>query len=323
MQNYPKAKQSTVVVTVVNLLAVFFAIIFMFPVIDNTRYQENLAAVALSELPKPVFHEADPFTNLLLEATAVEVYDISQQKILYSKNANKKLPLASVTKVMTALVSSEIPDDTTMEVSTSSLSVGAGGLVQNEVWKLKTLRDYTLVVSSNSGANVIAENTGAYLRRDTLGTENNVVYFVKKMNDKAHEIGMFQTSYRNPSGLDENETVSGGYGSVEDMVTLYSYILKNKPSLLSATTLDTVDYLSEDGVNHHGLNTNTVARKVPGLIASKTGYTTLANGNLVIAFNVGPMHPVIISVLGSSQEGRFIDVQKLVDASIAKINQAQ
>ena len=66
-----------------------------------------------------------------------------------------------------------------------------------------------------------------------------------------------------------------------------------------------------------------MAHSVPGLLASKTGYTDLANGNLVIAFNVGPMHPVIVAVLGSSQEGRFTDVEKLVNASIAKIADGQ
>ena len=68
-------------------------------------------------------------------------------------------------------------------------------------------------------------------------------------------------------------------------------------------------------------NTNIDVEKIPGLLASKTGYTTLAGGNLVVAFDASIGRPIIVVVLGSSQEGRFKDVQSLVNASIKYVSQ--
>jgi D-alanyl-D-alanine carboxypeptidase len=66
-------------------------------------------------------------------------------------------------------------------------------------------------------------------------------------------------------------------------------------------------------------NTNVVIDKIPNLIASKTGYTDLAGGNLVIAFDAGLNHPIIISVLGSTEKGRFSDVLQLVQATLKQL----
>ncbi len=60
-------------------------------------------------------------------------------------------------------------------------------------------------------------------------------------------------------------------------------------------------------------NTNEVVQNIDGLIASKTGYTDLSGGNLVVAFDAGLNHPIIVTVLGSSQEGRFSDTLKLIN----------
>jgi D-alanyl-D-alanine carboxypeptidase len=107
------------------------------------------------------------------------------------------------------------------------------------------------------------------------------------------------------------------------MAILFNHILKTDPMLLESTSYDSLLFTSQSGVSHRADNTDTIVRSVPGLTASKTGYTLLANGNLVIAFNAGLMKPVVIAVLGSSQEGRFTDVQKLVNAAILKIGQGE
>jgi D-alanyl-D-alanine carboxypeptidase len=90
---------------------------------------------------------------------------------------------------------------------------------------------------------------------------------------------------------------------------------------MEATTYDSLQFSSLDGVAYLAENTNIIAKTVPGLLASKTGYTDLAGGNLAIAFDAGLAHPVIVVVLGSSQEGRFTDVEKLIAASVTKIGQ--
>ena len=70
-------------------------------------------------------------------------------------------------------------------------------------------------------------------------------------------------------------------------------------------------------------NTNQETGKFPLLIASKTGYTDLAGGNLALAFDAGFNRPIIIVVLGSSYEGRFADAEKLVWATLAYLAQAR
>jgi len=67
---------------------------------------------------------------------------------------------------------------------------------------------------------------------------------------------------------------------------------------------------------HNAKNTNDSAESIPGLIGSKTGFTDLAGGNLVVAFEIEPGHVIVISVLGSDKEGRFQDVNKLYKATL-------
>ena len=309
--------QSIIAVTVVNVLAIFFAGVFGALIV----YGMVKPVPEIKQVP--VVTKIDPFNNIALQAQSVYVFDTVTGKVLYSKNGEAQLPLASVTKVMTALVASHAPQNTVVNVEAENLENGAGGLTLGETWDLKKLLDYTLVISSNSGASAIAGAAGAVFSDENGWTGKSRDIFVGEMNKTAHALGMNQTYYLNPNGLDESTTLAGAYGSAKDMTTLFSYILKNEPSLLSATTEDSLNIDSQNGVSHLAVNTNIMAHSVPGLLASKTGYTDLANGNLVIAFNVGPMHPVIVAVLGSSQEGRFTDVEKLVNASIAKIADGQ
>ncbi|MCK9351861.1 MAG: serine hydrolase [Candidatus Paceibacterota bacterium] len=313
-----KKNQSIIAVTVVNILAVFFAGAFAFPVFF---YNESSASLPVEEISKTTL--PDPFVSLTLQAESAYVYDTVTGETLYAKNEQAQLPLASVTKVMTALVASSVPENTRVNVSAADVANGAGGLAEGESWNLKNLLNYTLVISSNSGAHAIAGAAGAVFQDANGWSGESEDVFIYEMNETAKKLGMSQTFYLNPSGLDENAELSGAYGSAKDMTTLFGHILKNKPTLLSATTNEALRFNSLDGVSHLAVNTNTIAGTVPGLMASKTGYTDLANGNLVIAFDVGPMHPVIVAVLGSTQEGRFTDVEKLVNATIKKISQGE
>ncbi|MCX6736013.1 MAG: hypothetical protein NTZ13_02925 [Candidatus Parcubacteria bacterium] len=273
---------------------------------------------------KKISQKPDPFLNLSLEAKAVYVFDVSTGEVLFVKNENEQLPLASVTKVMTALVASSFPETMDIRITDGDMASGAGGLRCGEEWSLKNLLNYTLVVSSNSGASAIAGAAGAVMTNEEGNPEaRNEQAFVSEMNATAKKLGMLQTVYYNPNGLDITDRLSGGYGSAKDMSTLFSYIITTKPMLLEATSYDSLIYTSLDGARHPAKNTNTVIRSIPGMVASKTGYTDLANGNLVIAFNAGLMKPVVVAVLGSSQEGRFADIEKLVIASLVKIGQGE
>jgi len=256
------------------------------------------------------------FDDLEILAQSAIVIDIQTNEVLYQKSPDESLPLASITKLMTALVASEIVEsDAVVSVTAKALDqAGDSGLQAGERFSYKSLSDLVLLTSSNDGAYALSAYVGASLDSNSPETA-----FVKAMNVRAKELGLSQTSFRNPTGLDISETEAGAYGSARDVAELMKYILENSPELLEATTyIDTAVY-SEAGTLHKADNTNYVVDAIPNTIASKTGYTTLSGGNLVVAFNVGLNHPVIAVVLGSTHQGRFSDVLKLVEATKREI----
>ena len=269
---------------------------------------------------------AGVFDKLHIEAKSAFVYDINKHKVMYAKNKELQLPLASVTKIMTALVAREMFGNNQL-VKISSYSIkpeGDSGLMVGEKWKLKDLIDFTLISSSNDGARAIAsvgalsiKNKNEQVNSDYPKKEGA---FIKFMNKKVKELGLKQTYYINESGLDFNGDVAGAYGSAKDMAMLFSYVLKKYPDLLEATSHNFIEVKSATLV-HKAKNTNKIVEQIPGIIASKTGYTDLAGGNLIVAFDAGPERPIVISVLGSGVKGRFNDVIRLVNASLEQIKE--
>ena len=92
-----------------------------------------------------------------------------------------------------------------------------------------------------------------------------------------------------------------------------SHSHNNHPEILEATTNVSARLHNEDGAYHTARNTNGTVEQITGLIGSKTGFTDLAGGNLVIAYNVGLNHPIVIVVLGSGRTERFTDVLSVVE----------
>ena len=88
------------------------------------------------------------------------------------------------------------------------------------------------------------------------------------------------------------------------------------PKLFENTQFARPAFTSETGVRHVVQNTNEIVERLPAVIASKTGFTDLANGNLAIVFEAGPVRPIAIVVLGSTQKDRFTDVERLVWATL-------
>jgi D-alanyl-D-alanine carboxypeptidase len=122
--------------------------------------------------------------------------------------------------------------------------------------------------------------------------------------------------FENSSGLDlDNETRPGAVASAYDVTKLLTYALLEYPSILNHSRFGNYSVVSLNGRNFQAENTNQLTDSIPGLLASKTGYTVQAGGNLAIVVDVGLMRPVVIVVLGSSREGRFSDVQKLYNVT--------
>ncbi len=257
----------------------------------------------------------NPFGSISLAARAAYVLDVRTGSILYEKNAELQFPLASLAKVMSALVAYDIAPDATVTITPRALAAeGDSGLLREERWQLSDLIDFTLMTSSNDGARALA-SVGASFTDKHISPEPT---FISRMNEKARAIGMAQTFFLNETGLDEDGEISGAYGSAKDVAALFAYIIRTEPNIFNATIQQQARISSFDAP-HTATNTNIIAEQIPGLIASKTGYTDLAGGNLAIAFEAGPLRPIIIVVLGSTEEGRFQDVEALVGASIRAI----
>lgn len=263
---------------------------------------------------------ADPFDKVEIVARAAYVYDVRNNQMLYAKNQNDRMPLASLTKIMTAVVALEIvPSYSTIVINRAAIrSNGDSGLRVGERWSLKKLLDFSLLTSSNDGVQAVALALGALSQ--TNPTEKTAVEdFVSQMNKKADEIGMKNTYYFNVTGLDESNQKGGSYGTSEDVAKLFSYALKNHPEIFEATTQKEMKIISLDNIVHMAKNTDVVVNYIPGIKGSKTGFTDLAGGNLVVAFDPELGRPIVISILGSTEIDRFKDMIKLVEASLEKI----
>lgn len=290
---------------------------------------QNDGQLALAEpaeskpTPEKSIEKISPYTDLDLKAKSVFVWDIKTRHKLYGYNEQEKLPLASVTKMMMALVASELlPPDTKITIApVDLLEEGDSGLYAGEKWALADLLKFTLVASSNDGASAIAGVAGATVLSNATTSDpfTSKKLFIEKMNDKAHDIGLDNTHFSNESGLDLDSLTGGAYGSARDMGMLFEYILNKHPELFTATTYAKFDISSESKIVHHVANTNAGVEHIAGFIGSKTGYTDLAGGNLVVVVDIGIDHPIVIAVLGSSRDGRFTDVEKLIHAAALDI----
>lgn len=258
----------------------------------------------------------NPFEEINLEAKSAFVWDVINQREVYSRNGDLPLPLASLTKVMTAITAEVYMDKDASVVITEEYlrPEGDSGLIVGDTWKARDLSDFMLMTSSNDGALALA-SVVENLKNEEVNPE---VIFVNKMNDLAKDIGLIHSKYLNSHGLDKDADRGGAYGSARDSAILFEYALKNHRDMLEATRYKSLDFESATR-SYSATNTNVFIDKIPGLIASKTGFTDLAGGNLVIAFDAGLGRPIIVSILGSSRSGRFEDVNTLVEATLEYI----
>lgn len=264
-----------------------------------------------------------PFPEVSLEAKAAYVYDIRTGEVLFAKNENIRLPLASLTKIMSALVAWDLsPGQGVVTISAEALAAeGDNGLRRDEKWSLQNLLDFSLVTSSNDGMRAVALALGA-LSRANADAEEIISDFVREMNLKAGELDLKNTYFWNETGLDlpTQAGKAGAYGTAKDMSTLLEYILVHHPMLFEATKEATTTLQSLDSYMHVATNTNSIVGLIPGLLVSKTGFTDTAGGNLAIVFDPGLGRPITVTILGSTEQGRFADVKNLIDATMAYIS---
>jgi len=287
----------------------------IFGVMFITNDEEKLAGQQLPPAPQvsAVVVDSVPqkLANVRLTATSAYVWDVKGQRALFSKNSDTELPLASITKLMTALLAYElIEQDSTATISINAIrQEGSSGLTAGEQLNIENLTELSLISSSNDAAYELAASIG-----NTLGDRDGVSQFVTGMNIRADELGLTSLEFKNMTGLDVSATQAGGVGNAKDVSFLMEYILVHYPTILTPTQKVSTRVYNTSGQFHDAENTNEIVGKIPNLLGSKTGFTDLAGGNLTIAFDLGLNRPIIVTVLGSTREERFNDVLTLVAA---------
>lgn len=248
------------------------------------------------------FFNQEAFSKVTVKARAYVVYDIVGGSVIAGKNEQVVLPLASVTKVMTA-VTARTHFDKNKEITIHPRSIDGAydlGLKNGQTFTLDELLKYTLVFSSNDGAQAIADGLG--------GQES----FISRMNSDAERFGLAM-NFTNAAGLDIDDAL-GGKGSALSVAKLLAIAHKNFPEIFEATTKPRATVYSSLGKISGVPNTNQDVYNFSGIELSKTGFTDRAGGNLAIIVDIALGRPVALVVLGSTREERFSDVAVLYKA---------
>jgi D-alanyl-D-alanine carboxypeptidase len=242
-------------------------------------------------------------------APAAIAVDVASGRILYGKNIHKQMPMASTTKIMTVLTAFSIPGTSLSEtykvVKDDLVGEASIPLSEGEVITFQDLLWGTLMNSGNDGANAIARYAGSKI----AGAGDPVAKFVARMNTYAAQLGMRNSHYANPHGLDQD----GHYSSAFDLAISGWYLLKN-PTLKKIVGTQTAT------VAGHALNNlnNPYLKANPGANGIKPGYTD--NAGLVLVGSATRDNTTVITVVMDEQtEGYRSDPTNLLNYSFAQL----
>lgn len=301
------------------LVKLFFAIViagilFSLQIILKTS-QIDLSRKAESEEQAPVYPTWSPNTpqvggifdtKLVSTAKAAISYEITSEKTVFSKNAAEKLPMASLTKIMTAFLALEEPIDKKYRVSRRAAMVGenAMGLSEGEVLTLEELLYGLMLPSGNDAAEVIAE--GSKYGRDG---------FIREMNKRAKQLGMNNTNFTNPSGLEGD---GNQYSTTIDLLKLAKIAMENPKFREIVSTYEKVIPYSKDHKEFHLFNETNLLTSYPGVMGVKTGFTWEAGLCLVTYLEHNDKK--IIAVLLNSQNRRQ-EMKDLLDFTLIELGE--
>ncbi len=236
-----------------------------------------------------------------LQAKAALVMDASSGIILFEKNSRAPLPIASLTKIMTALVILEshgLQETVTVQDNHADVPGVKIGFFKNEKLTVQSLLTALLVRSGGDAALILADFHS--------GSETA---FVEEMNRKARVLHLSQTQFKNPIGLD----AEGHYSTAYDLALLTKQAMRD-PAFRAIVREPEAEISSVDGQFHHAFkNTNQLLGSYLNVIGVKTG-TTDAAGESIINWAVGPRGQELIAMVLDSPN-RFQENKSLMDWS--------
>ena len=293
----------------------FFFIAFLasfFGVFSLNIFQENLENSFYAQISQPFqqiyevkIPEKPQKPNLDLQVkAAISVLVDSQggKRVLFKKNSNERLPVASLTKLMTANIVLE-NYDLSREIKISEEAIAqngeAGKLTAGKIFSVEYLLYPLLMESSNDAAYALTNDYNEI-------TEEK---FVELMNLKAADLGLENTYFINSTGLDpEQPDHSINYSTTEDLVKLTKYLLKKSLIWEILTTPKFSLYGPEL------INTNELLGKIPNVVGGKTGFTDQAGGCMLLVLENKKGNFLINVILGApSSSARIEEMEKLIE----------
>ncbi len=234
----------------------------------------------------------------VLSAKSAIVYDTRSSRSLYSKNPEERLPIASLTKLLSAVVVIEnLNLDDIVVVPKEVLKVDGEKqtLYLDERIRVRDLLKMMLIESSNDAAYALEYHASI------LGIDIGVL-----MNRKAIELGMRSSIFHDPAGLNDDALSTSG-----DLLKLVNYSLKFDDLWFILGEKSAIVYSIDGRIEHKVDSTNQLLGTIPDVVGGKTGYTDGALGCMILVVDVPGKNDKLISIVLGSTE-RFSDTEKLI-----------
>ena len=240
-------------------------------------------------------------------AKAFSIHDFTTGKKIYGKNDTVPLPLASLTKLMTVrivLQKNALNDFYTVKKADLATD-GSVGFIAGDSYRVGDIIHAALIASSNDAATMLSRSTG-------MSDE----VFAGAMNTEAKTLKLTSMRFANATGLDDDTAnTATAFGSASDVLALLHADYSDFTEVIKVSTLPNDTITASNNTTITLKNTNSAIDKLPLLLASKTGYTDIAGGNLAILWREPNGDILGASVLGSTTEGRFSDMVAIHNAA--------
>ncbi len=269
-----------------------------------------LPCILLSFLTPSAFAAEKKNTDLVSNVNSAILMERDTGKVLYEKNSKEELPPASMTKIMTMLLIMEAIDQGKLKwnekIRTSEYAASMGGsqifLEPGEEMTTKEMMRGIAIGSGNDAAVAMAERIA--------GSEDA---FVEKMNEKAKELGLKHTHFKNTTGL----PVDGHYSTAYDMAIMAKELLKYED--ITKYTGMYEAYLRENTDKKFWLvNTNKLVRFYPGVDGLKTGFTSEAKYCLTATAQKNGMRVIAVVFGAPTSKDRNAQVTKMLDYAFSQ-----